>query len=267
MGMRKRGIQVDNLSFSYATKKILNQITFQIAPGTIAALIGPNGSGKTTLLRCMAGLTHPDEGTISYTSKPTRSGNIHPLRRNIGFVAQGQKTAFPFSCFDVVLTGRHAYVPIYLTPSAEDESLAMQALEDVGAGYLQNREYTRISGGERQLVLIARALASSPDFLILDEPTTFLDMKNQVLVLSLIRRLTRERGLTAIMSIHDATHAASYADQILVLGRTEEGTSKIIADGTADEVFQKEIFYQAFGIQVRIIRDDGMIAVVPEWVK
>jgi iron complex transport system ATP-binding protein len=263
MGMMAgAAIMVHDISFRYGNTPILEDIGFQVRAGTVTALIGPNGSGKTTLLRIMAGLLTPASGTIAYGDAPASNENRAPGRNHVGFVPQGQRTAFPFSCFDVVLTGRHAFVPVYLTPTTTDETIAMQALTDVGAGFLADRPYTRISGGERQLVLIARALAAEPGYLLLDEPTTFLDIRNQAAVLNLVRNLAHNRGITTIMSIHDPTQAAAYADDILVLGRSEHAVSRLIAQGSAESVFTREILETAFGIPVRIIQSDDGIAVL-----
>ncbi|HWQ67660.1 MAG TPA: ABC transporter ATP-binding protein [Methanospirillum sp.] len=265
--MTTGGIVAQGVSFSYDDRKILEDICFRIPQGTVAALIGSNGSGKTTLLRIMAGLLTPESGSVRYNGEEPDVRKWSSHQRNVGFVPQGQRTAFPFTCFDVVLTGRHAFVPVYLTPSSEDEAIALRAMDDVGAGFLKNRQFTRISGGERQLVLIARALASHPRFLILDEPTTFLDLKNQAVVLSLIQKITRDRRLTTVMSIHDPTQAAQFADQILILGTTDGHSSRIIGDGPATMVLNQETLEKAFGIHIRIISDDGMIAVIPGVVK
>lgn len=260
--MTGAAITVQDISFMFGETPILEKIRFQVRSGTVTALIGPNGSGKTTLLRIMAGLLTPSSGRVIYENIPEAEETRRVRRSHVGFVPQGQRTAFPFTCFDVVLTGRHAFVPVYLTPTDTDEEIAMQALIDVGAGSLADRPYTRISGGERQLVLIARALASEPRYLLLDEPTTFLDIRNQASVLNLVRTLAHTRGITTIMSIHDPTQAASYADEILVLGKPEGAASHLIAAGSPVSVFTREILESAFGIPVRIIHSEEGIAVI-----
>lgn len=258
------GIRVEGVSFSYVSRKVIEDISFQVSRGSVVALIGPNGSGKTTLLRIMAGLIPAESGTVWFSGDGAFSTEGTSKRRSVGFVPQGQRTAFPFTCLDVVLTGRHAFIPVYRTPSGKDKALALRAMEEAGALFLKDRIYTRISGGERQLVMIARALASDPLYLLLDEPTTFLDIKNQTAILSLIRKLADERGITAVISIHDPTSAAQYADQTLVLAGRENSGSRIIADWSSKDQYDPSLLKEAFGVPIRVITDDGLIAVIPE---
>lgn len=188
-------------------------LSFTLTAGQTLVLLGRNGRGKTTLLKCIAGLLAPAAGEI-------RSAGI------IGYVPQHFAPVFSYSVLDVVVMGRARHVGLFASPSANDRIAAEAALDQLGLAQLAQRSVTTLSGGERQLVLIARALASEADILLLDEPASALDFHNQAAVLSTLRRLAAERGLTVVMTTHEPTHALEIADRAVLLhgdGVAEEG--------------------------------------------
>lgn len=203
------------VGFRHATNGpwLFADLSFSLERGQTLVLLGRNGRGKTTLLKCVAGLLRPTAGEI-------RCDGI------AGYVPQNFAPAFSYSVFDVVLMGRARHVGIFSSPTAADRESAYEALTELGIAGLARRSIVTLSGGERQLVLIARALASGADVLLLDEPAAALDFHNQAVVLATLRRLSGERGLTVVMTTHEPTHALAIADRAVLLhgsGHAEEG--------------------------------------------
>jgi iron complex transport system ATP-binding protein len=208
-------IEVRDLGFrhSLAAPWLFSGLSFSLQRGKTLALLGRNGNGKTTLLKCLAGLLAPGAGSVRCSG-------------TIGYVPQSFTPAFGYSVFDVVLMGRARHVGLFSNPTAFDRQQAEEALDLIGLGALSQRSITTLSGGERQLVLIARALASEANILLLDEPASALDFHNQALMLSTLRRLALQRGLTIVMTTHEPTHALEVADRAVFLhgsGSGEEG--------------------------------------------
>jgi iron complex transport system ATP-binding protein len=208
-------IDVRDLGFrhSRAAPWLFSGLSFSLQQGGTLALLGRNGNGKTTLLKCLAGLLTPGAGSVRCAG-------------TIGYVPQSFTPAFGYSVLDVVLMGRARHVGLFSNPTAMDRQQARDALDLIGLGSLSQRSVTTLSGGERQLVLIARALASEANILLLDEPASALDFHNQALMLSTLRRLALQRSLTIVMTTHEPTHALEIADRAVLLGgsgRSEEG--------------------------------------------
>lgn len=193
---------------------LFENLSFSLERGGTLVLLGRNGRGKTTLLKCLAGLLTPTSGRVRCDG-------------NIGYVPQSFAPTFAYSVFDIVLMGRARHVGLFSNPTAVDRAHATGALELVGLAAFAQRSVTTLSGGERQLVLIARALASEADILLLDEPAAALDFHNQAVILAMLRRLAAERGLTIVMTTHEPTHALEIADRAVLLygsGHAEEGS-------------------------------------------
>ncbi len=208
-------IEASDLAFRHgaAGPWLFAGLSFSLRRGQTLVLLGRNGRGKTTLLKCLAGLIPPSAGTIR------RQGIV-------GYVPQHFQPPFAYSVLDMVLMGRARHVGLFSAPGAEDRRRAQEALELIGLAPLQRRSVTTLSGGERQLVLIARALASEADILLLDEPASALDFRNQAVMLATLRRLVAKRGLTMVMTTHEPTHALEVADRAVFLhgaGQAEEG--------------------------------------------
>jgi iron complex transport system ATP-binding protein len=204
-----RGITV-----THGRRPILTDVDLTIAPGHRIGVVGPNGVGKSTLLRCLAGLMPLSAGTLAFDGAARAGGNI-------GFVPQSDQPVFAFDVRTVVEMGRAPHLSWAATPGARDRMIVEHAMERLGIAHLAGRLYPELSGGERQMVMMARALAQKPTILILDEPTSHLDFANQASVLDLIRTLAND-GLAVIMTTHDPDHAFQIADQALVLSRGAE---------------------------------------------
>ena len=206
--------RLDGVSFAYEPgRPVVHALDLAVRRGRILALLGPNGTGKTTVLHLLTGALRPTAGAVT---RPAHAG----------VVPQRAQLAFAYTALDVVLTGRARHVGLFATPSAHDEAVAAASLDRVGVGMLADRPVDTLSGGERQLVLFARALASEAELLVLDEPTAALDLGHQRLVLRTVRRLVRELGRTVVLTTHQPEHAAAVADDVALLfrdGRTVTG--------------------------------------------
>jgi iron complex transport system ATP-binding protein len=207
-------IEVANLSVTLSDKPILENYSLSVAPGGVLAILGANGVGKTTLLNCIVGLCRPSAGTAS-------------SRGRIGYVPQLFHSTFAFSVLDIVLMGRARHIGLFGAPRAKDYEVAQKYLGLMKVGHLRNRPFNELSGGQRQLVMIAQALSSECDILILDEPCSALDYKNQSIVIDTLRELNSTMGLTIVFSTHAPQHGLEVATHVLLmkdLSRYEHGT-------------------------------------------
>jgi iron complex transport system ATP-binding protein len=235
-------------------------IDFALARGEVLCLLGPNGGGKTTLLRTLLGLLPPKAGSVFLEEKPLEESSRQDIARAVGYVPQAHAGAFAYTVRDMVLMGRTAHLGLFSTPSAGDREAARSALEALGISALADRAFTEISGGERQLALVARALAQAPTVLVMDEPTASLDFGNQVRVLGHVRKLAAQ-GIAVLMSSHQPDHALQIADRALLLG---EGKS--LALGAPREVVHSESLRRLYGVDVRIVQTgDGAQTCLPDY--
>ncbi|RDJ15810.1 ABC transporter ATP-binding protein [Rhizobium grahamii] len=209
-------LALEALSFGYAGRMVAEGVTLELARGEVLALLGPNGAGKTTLMKTMLGLLSPRSGDVRLDGRPLSEWSRRDRARRIAYVPQAHASAFPFSVRDVVLMGRAPYLGPFETPGAADVAAAEAALDSLGIAALADRVYTMISGGERQLALIARALAQAPSIMVMDEPAANLDFGNRMRLLSRIRQLA-DSGLSVIFSTHDPDHAFLVADRVALL--------------------------------------------------
>ncbi len=205
----------------------------EIPEGSVVALLGPNGRGKSTLLHNLLGVLPPSEGRVT-------------LAGRVAFVPQLLNTAFAYSVLDMVLMGRARRIGLLSQPSAKDEAAALVALERFGLANLATRAFDRLSGGQRQLVILARALAAEAEILVLDEPCASLDLKNQGLILEWIERLSRHEKLTILFTSHQPEHALSVATHVLLMLGTEEFTY-----GRVDEVLTEANLERLYGLPMR----------------
>jgi iron complex transport system ATP-binding protein len=243
-------IRVEGLSFRHqnAPAAVVHNVTFSVPNGRIAALLGPNGSGKTTLFKCIAGIWKPCAGKVFLDGRETAHLPFRERARLLAVVPQEHTPPFPYTVLEAVLMGRAPHVGMYAAPSGDDGRKALAALDTVGVGHLANRPYTRISGGERQLTLIARALAQEAPILLLDEPTSHLDFRNQHAVLTMVRRVAEEKGLTVLMTLHDPNLAEHFTHQIVLL---KEGA--ITAEGIPAEVLTEGRLEQLYEVGIGIV--------------
>jgi len=267
------GITTEDISLSYNGRLVLGEVSLLLRKGAVITLLGPNGCGKTTLLKVINGLLLPDRGRIYVDGRDTSGLRQNDLARLMGHVPQTQRSSFPFSVLDIVLTGRMPHISAFSSPGKNDVEKALLALQMVGAAHLSGRTYTQISGGERQLVMIARALAQEPSFLLLDEPTSYLDFKNQFSVLKMISRIAFEKKVTVVMTLHDPNHAMMFSDEVVLLRKLEDGCrggpghdsvcKNVVAFGDPHEVMTSQNIRDAYGIEVEVCVVAGRTVLFP----
>jgi iron complex transport system ATP-binding protein len=250
-------LAINNLSAGYGPRTVISEISASWASGEVVCLLGPNGSGKTTLFKAILGLI-PSRGDISLDQRSARTFTTREMARALAYVPQIHIPPFPYSALDIVLMGRTPFIGAFSVPSLDDRREAARVMDLLHIGHLRDRNYAQISGGERQLVLIARALVQSPRFLIMDEPTLHLDFGNQVRALDLIRRLaTGDMGV--IITTHIPDHAFICATRVIALL-----DGRIAADGPPKEVLTCALLKRMYGIDVDIVSlTEGRCMCVP----
>lgn len=241
-------LEINNLSFNYSNKPILQDVSLSIETGDMLALLGPNGTGKTTLFKLILGLLKSNQGEILINGQNMNKMTRVNIAQLIGYVPQNHVPPFSFRVMDVILMGRTAHLKPFSAPSEKDKKIALEVMEILNINYLKDKLYTEISGGERQLVLIARALAQKPKMLIMDEPTSALDFGNQVKVLKHIRYLTNH-GLAIVMSTHHPNHALQYATKVALMNE-----SKIQHIGKPDEVVTENNLAKIYGVNIKLAK-------------
>lgn len=243
-----------NLGFDYRSgSQILDDVNFTVPAGQSTCLLGPNGTGKTTLLRCLLGLHRPTSGQVFINGQNLRHLNRRQRAAQLAYVPQSAAMGFPYPVYQVVLMGRVGHLGLGATPGVQDHQIAIEALDRLGIGHLLERAFHQISGGERQLVLIARALAQRATVLILDEPTAALDFANQVRVLTIVRGLAAD-GLTVLMTSHSPDHAFLASQQVVML---RAGT--IYRQGPTQETLTAAALSELYGTHTSIV-DTGIYA-------
>jgi|GEM_PF-2218 iron complex transport system ATP-binding protein len=235
------------------------QLSLSIAPGEMVGLLGPNGSGKTTLIKLAAGVLQPQAGCVLLGGRDVRTLPRREIARRVAVVPQELTMPFAFTVRQMVALGRTPHLGLLGVERAHDRQAIAEALATTGTAALVDRVFSELSGGERQRVIVALALAQEPELLLLDEPTAHLDIKHQVEVLELVRRLNRMRNVTVLATMHDLNLAARYFDRLILLQRG------IVADGTPAQVLDAELLSQVYDtpVQVGILRATEHISVLP----
>jgi len=251
-------VRVNNISFSYGLDFKLKDVSLSVDRGDVVVLLGPNGCGKTTLLKCINALLRPDEGTVCIDGRDAFKMDRNDLAQLVGYVPQVHSPPFPYTVIDVVLMGRVSRLGIFQQPSRRDYAKTEEALALVGLSRLKDRPYTQISGGERQLALIARAIAQEPKVLLLDEPTAHLDFKNQLMILRMVKRVAKDKGLGVVMSLHDPNHALLFSDYVALMG---DGV--VTAFGRPDEVVTAANIKNVYGMEIEVVDHKKSKFVVP----
>jgi iron complex transport system ATP-binding protein len=240
-------LEVRSLAFGFPGRTIGRDVTFSLAAGESLCVLGPNGSGKTTLFKTLLGLLERKSGAIELDGQPIETLSRQDMARVAGYVPQGHSAYFAFTLREFVLMGRTSRVGAFSTPGKADYDVAGRALEALGIGSLADRPITHVSGGERQLALVARALAQEPKLLVMDEPTASLDFGNQVRVLEKISALTAT-GIAILFSSHDPDHAFLGAQRALLLG---EG--HVLEFGAPKNVVRADTLQRLYGVSVEVI--------------
>ena len=246
------------LTIGYQDRVVGAGLNVKLENGEVLALLGPNGGGKTTLLKTLLGLLSPKAGEVRLDGAALSSRTVRERARLIAYVPQTHIATFAFSVEAVVLMGRTAHGDLFARPTSQDRMVAAAMLDRLGIAQLAQRPYTMISGGERQLVLLARALAQEPQFIVLDEPTANLDFGNQGKVMREIRALAAS-GLAVVFSTHDPNHALRFAERALLI---RDGTS--LACGPSRAVLTAERLRALYGAAVRVVEGEGERAYLPD---
>ena len=242
-------LEIQHVSYAYAPgAPVLHDVTFALAPGELLFLLGQNGSGKTTLLSCAGGVLRPTVGRVLLNGADIRAYAPAARARQIGLVPQIHIPAFAYTAHEMVVMGRAPHLGLLGSPGRRDDEIADAALEAVGLAALRDRAYTALSGGERQLVMIARGLAQQSRILLLDEPGAHLDPKNQHRVLEIVARLARDEGIAFIVASHAPNDALLYADRVLLL----KG-GRALALGDTLDILSDALLSAAYDIETEII--------------
>jgi iron complex transport system ATP-binding protein len=247
-------LSVTDLTYTYSGSNTaaVKGVSFDIQAGTVTAILGPNGAGKTTLLHLLLGIQHPLNGSISLEEKSLRSYSRHELSRMLGLVPQSEYVPFEYSVIEFVTLGRAPYLGPLELPGKADLEIARHALETARIRHLENRSIPALSGGELQLVLLARALCQQPRILLLDEPTSHLDLSNRNITLRILDQL-RSAGTTIIFSTHDPEAASLIADDLVLMR-----SGQVLDTGKLGEIFTSEKLSRTYGTPVEVLRIDGL---------
>jgi iron complex transport system ATP-binding protein len=241
-------IEARGITFQYGDgAPVLAGLELAAGAGEIAGVIGPNGSGKTTLINVLSGTLRPAGGAVLMFGRDASALPARERARQMAVVPQESRVAFPFTVLEIALMGRAPYLGRWQLEAAGDLDAAQEALQLTGTYELRERRYHELSGGEKQRVMVAKALAQRPRILLLDEPTASLDLKHQVEIYELIRRLAREQGIAALAVSHDINLAAMYCDRLHVL---ESG--RIVASGAPARVLEPELLARVYGVKVGV---------------
>ena len=247
-------LNVQGIRFYYPGRPVLEEASFTVEKGEILAILGTNGTGKTTLLKCINRILTPAAGTVWLGDVPVHALSRNALAQKMGYVEQ-QRSGSRATVFNTVLLGRKPYIRWDVTQ--HDMAIASQALETLGLADYALRHLDELSGGELQKVIIARALAQQPDILLLDEPTSSLDLRNQLEVLALIRQISREQGIAAVVAMHDLNLALRFADRFILL------KDKTIYAAGGPEVMTPETIEAVYAVPVTIAAHNGSRVIIP----
>jgi len=251
-------LSLQEITFSYSVQNniVLERFSMEVAKGTVTAILGPNGAGKTTLLHIILGWLKPRVGQVLLNNIALRFYSRRELSQWIALVPQSEHIPYDYSVLEYVLFGRTPYLNPLEMPSEDDVEEATNALNMVGLSDFYGRSITRLSGGERQLILIARALTQKPRVLLLDEPTTHLDLGNKNRVINLLKQLNKQ-GVTVLLTTHEPEVASSIATHVILLNR-----GRVLQAGPLEQVFTSDGLSEAYEVDVRVYNLDGQKVVL-----
>jgi iron complex transport system ATP-binding protein len=234
-------LKVDQLGFQYDSQPVFQDVSFTLNEGELCAILGINGSGKSTLFKCIMGFLHAKSGSISFEGKEKNLYKISEIAKKIAYVPQDHPITFPYLVREMVLMGRTVHISNYFKISDDHYLKAEEALQALSLEGLADKPFNQLSGGQRQMVLIARALAQQTTLMLLDEPTSSLDFKNQLLIWHILLQLKKE-GKSVLVCTHDPNHVLWFCDRVLILDN-----KRLIADGPPKEVMTEQLLQQVYG--------------------
>jgi len=245
-------IRAEGLNLGYGERLVLKDLNFQVDYGEFVGILGPNGSGKSTLLHALSGLLPPKSGSISIKDRSLDAMASRLRAQILAVVPQSSEVRFPFSCLEIVLMGRYPHRKRWGSMTDDDLLWALKSMRRTTTEYLKDRPVTEVSGGERQRVVIARALAQDPEFLLLDEATSSLDVRKKLEIFEILKSLNAAKGLTVLCAMHDLNLAALYCGRLMFI---KDGG--IIQDGPTEEVFIPEVLARVYQTPMEVIRHPG----------
>ncbi len=251
-------LKIKHLYFSYGKKEILKNIDLQLTGG-IGCLLGPNGAGKSTLLKCIAGILNPKAGEIQLNKRGIEKLNFKERAKFVSYAPQEFSVNFPYTVFEIVLMGRNPHINILEGPKKEDIEETKKAIQTLKLAKFENIPFTSLSGGEKRLTLIARALSQNGQLMLFDEPTSFLDFRNQLIVLTVINKIAKRFKKLVLVSLHDPNLALSFCDKVFLL---KEGT--ILKNGNTDEVITEENIDLLYSLKSRLVKLGNKRFIIPE---
>ena len=249
-------LKVKDVKFSYASVPILKDVYIELATSEILGVVGPNGAGKSTLIRCIDRILKPQHGVILLDGQDIKEMRLMELAKKIGYIPQSATQVFPATVFDTVLLGRRPHIS--WKTSERDTEKVLETLQMLNIENLAMRDINELSGGQQQKVFIACALTQEPDVLLLDEPTSNLDIRHQLEVMNILKDIVREKRISAIMAIHDLNLASRYADRIIMMNSGE-----IFSAGDPVSALTPENIEHVYGVEVRVNNQDGSPYIVP----
>jgi iron complex transport system ATP-binding protein len=252
-------LRIQNLAFSYDAHPVFSGVDMDIEKGEVVSVVGKNGAGKSTLLKCINHILRPSCGTVYVDLQDIAKLPSRTRAQKIGYLSQKNESLFPITVFETVLTGRYPYSPIRFT--RHDEEIAAEIMSAMGLEEFAQRSFDRLSGGEQQQVLIARALAQKADVLLFDEPTSSLDLRHQLDIMHKIRSVAHDKGMTVVMAIHDINLAAVFSDRVIVVHN-----GRIVLSGTPSEALTESTLKEVFGVGAKIYDHNGVphIVILPD---
>lgn len=249
-------LEIQRVQFKYGSVPVLEDVSLEVKGGEILSLVGPNGSGKSTLLKCINGILKPKGGTILIEERDVSTMGLKEMARSLGYVPQSSPSSFPLTVFDTVLLGRKPHVNWKL--GERDKEIAFGTLRMMELENMAFRMFNELSGGEQQKVLMARALCQEPQVLLLDEPTSNLDLKHQLETLQLVTNMVKDKSLSVVMAMHDLNLASRFSTKMVMLRQ-----GRIYAAGKAEETLNPGNIREVYGVETAIHSDSGRPYIVP----